>query len=84
MYGRSADINLAEICYKMSELFDKQMNAQKETSGVHVSSCKPMKKVCDKNESRSKENKSMFYHLETRHCVTVLDVRYSVAMVNLT
>ena len=39
----------------MSELFDKQVNAQKEkTSGVHISSCKPTKKVCDENESRKK------------------------------
>ena len=37
---------------KMNELFDKQVNAQKEglkkTSGVHASP----QKVCDKNESR--------------------------------
>ena len=39
----------------MSELFDKQVNAQKEkTSKVHVSSRKPTKKVCDENESRKK------------------------------
>ena len=30
MHGRSADTSLAEICYEMSELFDKQVNAQKE------------------------------------------------------
>ena len=34
---------------KMSELLDKQVNVQneslKKTSGVHVSSCKPTKKV---------------------------------------
>ena len=41
----------------MSELLDKQVNAQKEkTSGVHVSSRKPTKKVCDENE-RNKETK---------------------------
>ena len=35
----------------MSELLDKQANAQKEkTSGVHESSCKLTKKVCDENE----------------------------------
>ena len=39
----------------MSELFDKQVNAQKEkTSEAHVSSRKPTKKVCDENESRKK------------------------------
>ena len=36
----------------MSELFDKQVNAQKEK--VHVSSRKPTKKVRDENESRKK------------------------------
>ena len=37
----------------MSELLDKQVNAQKEKySGVHVSSRKPTKKVCNENESR--------------------------------
>ena len=41
----------------MSELLDKQVNAQKEkTSGVHVSSRKPTKEVCDENE-RNKEKK---------------------------
>ena len=42
---------------EMSELLDKQVNAQKEkTSGVHESSRKPTKKVCDENE-RNKEKK---------------------------
>ena len=46
MHWRSADTSLAEICKEMSELFDKQVNAQKrKTSGVHASSCKPMKSV---------------------------------------
>ena len=36
----------------MSELLDKQVNAQK---GVHTSSRKPTKKVCDENE-RNKKN----------------------------
>ena len=41
----------------MSELLDKQVNAQKEkTSGVHTSSRKPTKKVCDENE-RNKQTK---------------------------
>ena len=35
----------------MSELFDKH---KKKISGVHVSSHKPTKKVCDENESRKK------------------------------
>ena len=30
MHGRSADTSLAEIHLEMSELFDKQVNAQKE------------------------------------------------------
>ena len=42
----------------MSELLDKQVNVQKEslkkTFGVHASSRKPTKKVCDENE-RKKE-----------------------------
>ena len=40
----------------MSELLDKQVNAQKEkTSGVHASSRKPTKKVCDENETKKQE-----------------------------
>ena len=58
MTGRgSAKPSLAEIHQEMSELLDKQVNAQKEkTSGVHVSSRKPTKKVCDENE-RNKQRK---------------------------
>ena len=42
----------------MSELLDKQVNAQKEkTSGVRASSRKPTKKVCDESE-RNKEEKN--------------------------
>ena len=42
----------------MSELLDKQVNAQKEkTSGVHGSSRKPTKKVFDENE-RNKEKQN--------------------------
>ena len=42
----------------MSELFDKKVNAQKEkSSGVHASSRKPMKKVCDENETKKQRNK---------------------------
>ena len=48
--------SLAEIHQEISELLDKQVNAQKEkTSGVHVSSCKPTKKVCDENERKKQE-----------------------------
>ena len=43
----------------MSELLDKQVNAQKEkTSGVHASSRKPTKKVCDENERNKEEKKN--------------------------
>ena len=43
----------------MSELLDKQVNAQKEkTSGVHASSRKPTKKVCDENETKKQEKKN--------------------------
>ena len=49
---------MAEIHEEMSELLDKQVNVQKEslkkTSGIHASSRKPTKKVCDENE-RKKE-----------------------------
>ena len=40
----------------MSELFDKEVNAQKEslkkTSGVHASSCMPTKKVAMKMKNK--------------------------------
>ena len=49
---------MAEIHQEMSELLDKQVNAQKEkTSGVHASSRKPTKKVCDENERNKEEKK---------------------------
>ena len=42
----------------MSELFDKEVNTQKEkSSGVHASSRKPTKKVCDENETKKQRNK---------------------------
>ena len=45
----------------MSELLDKQVNVQKEslkkTSGIHASSRKPTKKVCDENEKKKVEEK---------------------------
>ena len=57
--GGSAEPSLAEIHQEMSELLDKQVNAQKEkTSGVHASSRKPMKKVCDENETNKQRRKN--------------------------
>ena len=42
----------------MSELFDKEVNTQKEkSSGVHASSRKPTKKVCDETETKKQEKK---------------------------
>ena len=52
---------MAEIHEEMSELLDKQVNVQKEslkkTSGIHASSRKPTKKVCDENERKKVEEK---------------------------
>ena len=50
---------LGEVIHQeMSELLDKQVNAQEEkTSRVHASSHKPTK-VCDENE-RNKQEKKM-------------------------
>ena len=46
----------------MSELLDKQVNVQKEslkkTSGIHASSRKPTKKVCDENERKKVEEEA--------------------------
>ena len=57
MLGRSAEPSLAEIHQEMSELLDKQVNAQKEkTSGVHASSCKPIKKCAMKMKEIKKKN----------------------------
>ena len=54
----SAEPSLAEIHQEISELLDKQVNAQKEkTSGGHASSRKPTKKVCDENETKKQEKK---------------------------
>ena len=45
---------LKSIKKLVSELLDKQVNAQKEkTSGVHASPRKPTKKVCDENETKN-------------------------------
>ena len=58
----SAEPSLAKIRQEMSELLEKQVNAQKESlkksSVVHASSCKPTKKVCDENE-RNRQEKTM-------------------------
>ena len=56
MHGGSADTSLAEICPEMNELFDKQVNTQKEkTSGIHASSCKTTKKFTMKMKQRNKK-----------------------------
>ena len=49
---------------KMSELLDKQVNAQKEkTFEVHASSRKPTKKyVCDEKERKKQRNKKKRMH----------------------
>ena len=50
---------MAEIHEEMSELLDKQVNVQKESlkkaSGIHASSRKPTKKVCNENERNKVE-----------------------------
>ena len=57
MLGGSAEPSWAEIHQEMSEVLDKQVNAQnKKTSGVHASSRKPMKKVCNENERNKEKN----------------------------
>ena len=49
----------------MSELLDKQVNAQKrKTSRVHISSRKPTKKVCDENEEIKKETRKNDVHVK--------------------
>ena len=58
MHGGSAEPSLVKIHQDMSELLDKQVNAQIEkTSGVHTSSRKPTKKVYDENEESNKETR---------------------------
>ena len=52
MHGRSADTSLAKIRYEMSELFDKQVNAQKEKLSGFTQA---HKKVCDENERNKQE-----------------------------
>ena len=54
--GESAGPSLAEIHQEMSELLDKQLNAQKEkTSRVHASSHKPTKKYAMKMKETKKK-----------------------------
>ena len=56
MLGGSAEPSLAEIHQEMSELLDKQVNAQKKkTSGVHAGSCKPTKKCAMKMKETNKK-----------------------------
>ena len=56
---------------EISELFDKQVNAQKESLKkyfwIHAGSCKPTKKVCNENE-RNKKKQRM-------HKINVVDDR---------
>ena len=66
--GGSAEPSLAEMYQEMSEVLDKQVNAQKEkTSGVHTSSRKPMKKLVMKMKQTRK----------TMHTKNVIDERRS-------
>ena len=59
MHGRSADTSLAEIRLEMSELFDKQVNAQKEkTSGFMQAPASPQKKCAMKMKQRNKPKKT--------------------------
>ena len=64
IHGRSADTNLADIHEEMSELLDKQVNVQneslKKTFGVHATSRKPMKEVCDENERKKQQQRKNF------------------------
>ena len=56
MHGRSADTSLAEIRYEMSELFDKQVNAQKEKNFWDSHKLpQAHKKVCNENERKQVE-----------------------------
>ena len=49
----------------MSELFDKQVNAQKEIlkkpSGVHASSCKPTKKCAMKMKGEINDGRLKYF-----------------------
>ena len=58
----------------MSGLLEQQVNAQRDkTSGVHASSCKPTKKVCNENE-RNKQEKST--------CIKMLLILWKEALYN--
>ena len=55
---------MAEIHLEMSELLDKQVNAQKEkTSGVHASFCKPTKKYAMKMKQRNKKKQCTYKNI---------------------
>ena len=53
MHGRSTDTSLAKICSSMSELFDKEVNAQKNFWGSRKLP-QAHEKVRDENESRNR------------------------------
>ena len=61
MHGRSADIRLAEIHLEMSELFDKQVNAQKEKNfqGSHKFPQAHKKCAMKVKESRRKKRQAL-------------------------
>ena len=53
MHGGSTEPSLAEIHQEMSELLDKQVNAQKKKSSSDSHRLpQAHEKVCDENESR--------------------------------
>ena len=58
MHGRSADTSLAEIHQKMSELFDKQVNTQREKLPGFTQVPGSPQKVCNENETKKVEEKN--------------------------
>ena len=52
---------MAEIHYEMSELFDKEVNAQKESLKKNFRGSRKLpqahEKVCDENETKKQEKK---------------------------
>ena len=60
MHGRSADTGLAEI-HEISELFDKQVNAQKEKlSGLTPAPASPRKKCAMKMKEKKRRAPKIF------------------------
>ena len=57
IHGRIADTSLGEIHKEMSELLDKQVNAQKESLKKYLRDSHKLphahEKLCDENESRN-------------------------------